>query len=212
MTEEELEEQRRIEEEAKRREEQEAMAREEEKRRQEEEDRERKLNEEHSCAYCLHLKAEQKREGQYYCEVIGNYILANKTNKDMGCGSFEDSPRNTKESMVIYEDSETRDKHEDGVISGRYCSDCIFFNDEDKKQDGCYMCTKRNEAMYADTPECYMFEPGTRGQIESEKLFDEAKEAKKKAELSNTGKDLGGLIVLAIILIIGAIVVNVFLK
>ena len=211
MDEEQLEAQKRMEEEARRRAEEEARAHEEEKRRAEEEERQRKLNEEHSCAYCLHLKAEQKKEGQYYCEVLGKYILANKSNKDYGCGSYEDSPRNTNESIVIYEDSETLEKHQEGIISGRYCSDCIFFNDEDKKGEGCYMCTKRNEPMYANTPECYMFEPGTRGQVESEKLYDEAKEAKKKSENSKTG-EVGGLLVLAIILLIGAVIVNVFLK
>ena len=92
----------------------------------------------------------------------------------------------------------------------KICSGCgCVLQCDNKKGEGCYMCTKRNQEMYADTPECYMFEPGTRGQVESEKLYDEAKEAKKKAENSKTG-EIGGLLVIAILLLIGAVIVNVF--
>ena len=169
--------------------------------------------EERDCAFCTHLIPDKKNEGRYYCDYLSTYVKGCDSNKTMKCSNFEESGRSNLECEVIRDDSEVLEAHSESLLNKNFCSDCRFFNTDDKKGEGIYTCTKRNQGVSADQEECYMFEKSGRSSLESEKLYDEALEAKKKSE-EPKGDSNNFFIKLffCFLLIILAIIVNKFMK
>lgn len=209
---EELEREARLKEEAERRKEEEEAEYEQKRKEEEENYRKQEIDDiEHKCAYCLHLDPSKKSEGRYYCDKKYTYVKGTDTNRNWNCRDFEESARSSLESDLIYEDSDTLDNHSGGIINNRFCCDCFYYDVDKKAGDGCYKCSKRDQDMYADTPECYMFEPSGRSARENERMYDDAKRVRKESEYAKTNSDMTLKIIFVIILIIGAIIVNVFL-
>jgi len=91
----------------------------------------------------------------------------------------------------------------------KYCSDCTHFNIKDKKAEGFCKCSKNNKHVLANSPRCDKFsEAYSRSWYEREKLYDDAIKTMNKFTPSNIS--IGSYVLIAAILIILAIIVNLF--
>lgn len=91
----------------------------------------------------------------------------------------------------------------------KYCSDCTYFNTKDKKGEGFCKCSKNKKYVLANSPRCDKFsEAYSRKWYEREKLYDAAKDTMNKYVPSKMS--VGSYAIIAVILIVLAIIVNVF--
>ncbi len=68
----------------------------------------------------------------------------------------------------------------------KYCSDCTYFNPNDKKAPGYCKCSKIGKNVFGNQSRCEKFsEAYARGWYEKEKLYDDAIETQKKGSDSN---------------------------
>ena len=94
---------------------------------------------------------------------------------------------------------------------GKYCADCTNFKTSDKKAEGYCKCSKTGKYMFGNLPACDKFgEAYSRGWYEKEKLYDDGKKTMNKPVPSNVST--GTYLFVAIVLIIIAIIANIFMK
>lgn len=93
----------------------------------------------------------------------------------------------------------------------KYCADCSNLDVKDKKGEGICKCKKIGKHVPANTPCCEKFQEAyTRRWYDREKLYDDAKNTLNKPSDDNIS--VGTYWIVAVVIIVIAIIANIFMK
>ena len=155
------------------------------------------------CVDCEHYNIEATKggRGNCLCEATGKFKLAHQDAEK--CSAFKENiARGSFTKDILIEESRKFELHKGLVDSGttKYCSDGMHLNTSEKKGEGCYQCDKTGKKVFGNQKWCLDFESSARSSSEKIRIYDEGKEAQKKAE--NSSKGSSGIVAAIMVLLL----------